>query len=227
MSDCASVWKSIPGYPLYQAADDGRIRTLRCDPPRVLSQRPHNRYLHVQIVTPPHGKQRKVPVHRLVLLAFAGPRPAPGQICRHLNGVRFDNRAGNLRWGTHAENVADTIAHGTASCVQHGQRHPGAKLTDSEYAELVERIGRGEWYAALARAFHLHPTYVGKIASGRGRKAARTSPCPCPAPAPNPTPDAQTGQAGGSGIGRHGRSAPAIPMPAVTIPNRDRVAGGR
>ncbi len=52
-------------------------------------------------------------VHTLVLMAFAGPRPADGMVTRHLNGDKLDNRAANLAWGTVQENIHDKFAHGT------------------------------------------------------------------------------------------------------------------
>jgi hypothetical protein len=53
-------------------------------------------------------------VHRLVLEAFVGPCPE-GMECRHLDGDPANNRLENLRWGTHRENAADQVRHGTAA----------------------------------------------------------------------------------------------------------------
>ncbi len=65
-------------------------------------------------------------VHRLVLLAFKGPRP-DGQYCRHLNGVPTDNRLANLAWGTKSENTFDKVGHGT---------HPHASKTTLSLIEI-------------------------------------------------------------------------------------------
>lgn len=43
-------------------------------------------------------------VHQLVLEAFVGPCPANCEVL-HLNGVPFDNRLENLKYGTRSENV--------------------------------------------------------------------------------------------------------------------------
>jgi hypothetical protein len=45
------------------------------------------------------GKQRKLYVHRAVLMAFVGPCPE-GHEARHLNGEPNDNRLSNLCWDT-------------------------------------------------------------------------------------------------------------------------------
>lgn len=71
-------------------------------------------------------------VHTLVLEAFVGSRPGPKSQCRHLNGVRTDNRLTNLKWGTAKENARDKVRHGT--CV--GESNPAAKLTEATVLTL-------------------------------------------------------------------------------------------
>lgn len=50
-------------------------------------------------------------VHQLVALAFIGPRPEGMVIC-HNNGDPSDNRASNIRFGTHVDNGNDMVLHG-------------------------------------------------------------------------------------------------------------------
>jgi hypothetical protein len=45
-------------------------------------------------------------VARLVCEAFSGPPPFPGAITLHIDERSSNNRASNLKWGTHAENSA-------------------------------------------------------------------------------------------------------------------------
>ena len=61
------------------------------------------------------GAKRAMSVHRLVLLAFAGPCPK-GMECRHLDGNPQNNNFSNLCWGTHQENMDDRVRHGTLAC---------------------------------------------------------------------------------------------------------------
>lgn len=107
------------------------------------------------------GREKSVQhMHRLILEASVGPCP-PGMLTRHLNGDPLDNRSANLAWGTHAENHADSVRHGTATCsapshlerlraynrspggrkqssiCNSGERHPQAKLS-----RLQVEIGR-------------------------------------------------------------------------------------
>jgi hypothetical protein len=66
-----------------------------------------------------------------VLEAFR-PRVEGKPICRHLNGIAWDNTINNLEWGTSIENHLDAVAHGTLS--KRGGRQ--AKLTPA----MVDRI---------------------------------------------------------------------------------------
>jgi len=59
-----------------------------------------------------HGVKKLFRVHRIVLEAFVGRRPAQME-CRHKNGDPSDNRLVNLCWDTSSENNFDRVRHGT------------------------------------------------------------------------------------------------------------------
>lgn len=109
-------WRWIPGYEgLYDVSDRGRVRAWRewkdLPVPRILRQHPNgNGYLRVSLCK--KGAETTRTVHRLVLTAFCGPRPA-GMVSRHLDGNKLNNTLRNLSWGTQSENVRDSIEHGT------------------------------------------------------------------------------------------------------------------
>lgn len=58
------------------------------------------------------GKMVTRGVHRIMMLAFVGPRPDGMQVC-HWDGVRSNNRLDNLRYDTSLANSKDKIRHGT------------------------------------------------------------------------------------------------------------------
>lgn len=101
--------------PDYEASDLGRIRSWRRGVPRVLRARTAgDGYLYVN----PAG--RTATVHKLVCLAFLGPRPAGALHIRHLDGDKMNNRLGNLAYGTPAENYRDWLENSgrdASSCV--------------------------------------------------------------------------------------------------------------
>lgn len=102
-------WRRIPGHPDYEVSDLGRVRSWKAigrggPPPRYPSGGVSRGYRHVLLRT--GGARTTGFIHRLVALAFIGPRP-PQQEVRHLDGDKANNRLGNLVYGTHSENGKD------------------------------------------------------------------------------------------------------------------------
>ena len=86
-----------------------------------------------------NGVQKTVPIHRIVLDAWIGPKPK-GMECRHLDGNPSNNNLDNLCWGTHLENQQDRIVHGTNCC---GEKHAGVKLTLEKVRQIRSGYKRG------------------------------------------------------------------------------------
>ncbi len=78
-------------------------------------------YIRVKLNT-----NKKIFLHRLILLAFVGPCPK-GCIGCHSNGNKLDNRPENLRWDTPRSNAIDMVRHGT-NHVMFGDDNPAARL---------------------------------------------------------------------------------------------------
>lgn len=106
------TWKPVVGYEgLYEVSDLGRVRSVnrvlrdgRKLTGRLLSPgRDKDGYL--QVLLSVDGVRQMCKAHTLVLNAFVGP--SNGQMCRHLNDVKEDNRLDNLVWGTSQENYDD------------------------------------------------------------------------------------------------------------------------
>lgn len=119
-------WLPVPEWEgLYEISSLGRVRSL----PRLTSSglrggkilKPREyrtksgrlQHVYVVFVAPGH-KRMTYSVHKLVMLAFVGPRP-DGMQTRHLNGNPADNRyPENLVYGTPEENMKDRDErHGT------------------------------------------------------------------------------------------------------------------
>jgi len=175
------TWKAVGDEGRYAVSDFGRVKRLTREVPcgnghgttstrirreRLLRQRPDkDGYLRVGIYQ--GGKHCSRAVHRLVLEAFVGPRPFVGAESRHLDGDEANCRLDNLRWGTHAENVADRFLHGT---VLRGEKIPSSKL--NWQAVAVIRHFRGKVSAALLARLHgvlplaVYSIYYGKTWTG-------------------------------------------------------------
>lgn len=121
-------WKSIPGYEgLYEASSLGRIRSVLAHPKgrtpalHVLTPSLHaNGYLNVGLRR--DGQRKVIGLHRLVCAAFHGA-PEAGMEARHRDNDPGNNAASNLRWGTHADNVGDTVRAGNHFSVNRSRTH--------------------------------------------------------------------------------------------------------
>lgn len=121
-------------------------------------------YLSVSVRRPGHALPGRIRVHVAVLTAWVGPRPE-GMEGRHLNGDLGDNRAENLCWSTHTENVADKVAHGTAS--RPGRAGvPVRALTEADVAEM-RRLWPAVSIRALAERFGVGRTTAGDVVRGK------------------------------------------------------------
>jgi NUMOD4 motif/HNH endonuclease len=114
-------WEPIKGCPHYEISSLGRTRsidhevtaanrwgtfTTRRMRGRILNgQFDRKGYLVVTIYSVPGaaGRERRY-VHQLVAEAFIGPCP-PGEEVRHGPNGKLDNRASQLCYGTHSENM--------------------------------------------------------------------------------------------------------------------------
>lgn len=160
------VWLPAPGYEgFYEVSNEGRIRSLRWDPPRILKPAPNHFGYPCASLRRADKKAATKKLHRLICHAFHGPCP-PGMETAHLDGDPTNARADNLKWATHTENASHRIAHGT---VLAGEKHPRAKLTDAQVVAL-----RAEWAAnprqsqgEIARRLGVSRPTVCLILSGR------------------------------------------------------------
>ncbi len=106
-------------------------------------------------------------VHRLVLLAFAGPCPEGMEGC-HNDGNRLNNVPGNLRWDTRKSNVADTRRHGNFN---QGSRCSYAKITEDDVVEIRRLYAAGNTsYQKIATRFKIDFTGVYRIVKRRSWK---------------------------------------------------------
>lgn len=99
--------KSITRY-VYRAASARRPEGTKLVRGTLL--KPYRRESGHEQVVPGRGAGSR-DVHVMVARAFLGPKPA-GMEVLHRNGVAYDNRPENLRYGTRGENTLDDWAHG-------------------------------------------------------------------------------------------------------------------
>ena len=130
------VWKAVLGWPRYEVSSFGRIRSLK-GAVKILSQRKQkNGYITVNLYNKGVGGPQLV--HKLVLEAFAGPRPE-GLVCRHFpDPNKGNNRIGNLLWGTPEQNYEDRDIQGRTAKKETNGR---SVLNQTDVAEIRKLRG--------------------------------------------------------------------------------------
>jgi hypothetical protein len=102
-------WRPVPGWEqFYEVSDLGNVWSIRKRRP--LKPGLSNGYYMVVLCD--SGHRVSVKTANLVAQAFIGPRPF-GQDIRHLDGNSTNDTRSNLCYGTHRENMLDTVRHGT------------------------------------------------------------------------------------------------------------------
>ena len=151
----------IPGYEPYYALANGEIYSAFEGPTGpVRKLKTSNLTIHGYPYVTLYGKT-PVAVHKLILLAFVGPRPSTRHECRHLNGIRTDNRRANLEWGTKKENAADKHAHGTTV---RGTRFWSAVLDEEKVRAIRHAYDNClSSIEVLAEKYGVYPSTIKKV----------------------------------------------------------------
>jgi hypothetical protein len=118
----APKWLKIVGYEgYYEVSNDGQVRSVDRDvinkvgthlhfKTRVIKQHLNGRgYLLVRLTR--DCSTRGYAVHRLVALTFLD-EPKENMTANHINGNKLDNRAKNLEWLSHQDNMKHALVHG-------------------------------------------------------------------------------------------------------------------
>ena len=168
------TWKAVEGFEgIYEVSDQGRVRSrwvVGGAPPsklgnkwKVLSGSRHKLGYVAVSLRHTDGRQEKPWVHRLVAKAFCHQDEGKNEV-RHMDGNPRNNRAENLKWGTHAENQSDIVRH--KSCL-FGDKAPGTKITNKQAIGIVKLYDLGGFtYRYLAKQFGVCPMTIGRIVCG-------------------------------------------------------------
>lgn len=112
-------WRAVPNEPDYEVSDLGRVRSYRrrrgddrTKPvPKMING--YFDYEGYQRVT--FASRKRIYMHQLVAEVFIGPLPAGHEVA-HINHIRQDNRAENLRYATRQENLSARYREQSKTC---------------------------------------------------------------------------------------------------------------
>lgn len=117
-------WRDIDGFDGYQVSNLGRVRSARlhkvgqihgCDQVgdtyRIMSTKSDDGNGYLKVMLRRNGKSYCRKIHRLVAEAFV-PNPEGLNSVNHISNDKPDNRAANLEWMEHGENVRKAYKDG-------------------------------------------------------------------------------------------------------------------
>lgn len=153
-------WRQHPIYTDHEVSNLGRVR--RYLKPFKMS----NGYPHVSL----GSKTKRDYLHSLVMEAFVGPLPK-GQVTRHLDGNKENNRLDNLCYGSYEENMADRKLHGGGN---QGSKHGLSKLTEYEAIKIRCAVEAGVRPSQLAPIYGVSRRLISMIGQGKRWKHLAT-----------------------------------------------------
>lgn len=165
-------WRPIPDFGGYYASSDGEILTTKQKRLSVMvPMKQKDGHLYVYLYDG-RGNQKKMFVHRLVLMAFVR-MPNQNEEARHLNDIPNDNRLENLAWGSRTDNESDKRRNGGLPI---GERSGSHKLTESQVLEVREKYRSGISSRDIAAEYGVTHTTILKIARGQRWKHVSSEP---------------------------------------------------
>lgn len=147
------IWKEVEGYSMYLVSNYGRIwsktrvvtankqgtKTIKKGIMR--KSRVNMNGYETCNLQGDDGKNKHLKVHRIVAQAFI-PNPKKLKTVNHLNFDKKDNRADNLEWASHSENIQHSYDAGRREdakeiarevCRVNGKKNKGKKKANYEY----------------------------------------------------------------------------------------------
>lgn len=154
-------WRPIEDYVgYYEVSNLGRVRNVRKQARRVVGKVLKvcdNGRGYKSVMLRKDGRSKRLYVHRLVAAAFLGPCPAGSEVA-HLNHNRSDNRAVNLTYLTHYENVQHSKQLKRHA---HGETCGHSKLTEKKVLEIRKLYEQGKHsQQSLANMFRVHQATI-------------------------------------------------------------------
>lgn len=172
-------WRDVVGYEgVYSVSNLGRVRRNHAirgsikgsvEAGHVMSPCPIKRgYLRLSLHR--DAKRKSHQVATLVTKAFIGPQPTPLHQVNHKDGVKINNREGNLEWATNQENQdhANNVLNVIRPTRRRGEGHHNAYFTESDIRGIRQAYAAGQSMGAIARGRSSTVQTISRIVKRKG-----------------------------------------------------------
>lgn len=157
-------WKPIPGWEgLYEASDQGNIKSFRNGIERNLTLTSDNGYLRVGLCR--KGFVKHLRVHRLVAESFL-PNPENKPCINHKDGNKLNNHISNLEWCTHKENMRHAFKTGLKKSLR-GSKCYFSKLNENKVSVIKIMIYDGYSNRQIAKKMKVNRSTISRIRSNK------------------------------------------------------------
>lgn len=152
------IWKPIPNYPRYQLSNLGRVQG-----PNKILKPTIDRDGYAQVGLYKNGKGKTHKIHVLMCIVYHPDTHFPGAYALHRNHVRWDNKEGNVYWGTQSQNMIDMVEAGRNTP---GDKHWNSIMNWDKVRELRRRVAGGESATAVGKEFGITQPTASDIIRG-------------------------------------------------------------
>lgn len=156
--------KNYPKDPRFMVYTDGTLRGVRGNFMKPSLDK--NGYRHVMI-----GRSVNEKVSRIVATTFV-ENPFNKKVVNHINGIKSDDRAENLEWCTHEENLDHASRTGLFKNAS-GSNHYLSKLDETQAKTIKVCIADGLTNRQLSEYFKVHPETIASIRKNKSWKHVR------------------------------------------------------
>lgn len=171
------IWKSIDGYPNYMVSNMGNVKNVKTNLILKWSLFSGGYY---GVVIRNGNKKHSFTIHKLVATHFL-PNPENKPCVDHINGDRTDNRAENLRWTTHKENMNNPITKNRLSKVKRiemknkflgvvSKEHP-ASIPILQFTKDGEFIRKWDCISDVKKQLKIDNGNIGECCRGKRKTA--------------------------------------------------------